>query len=370
MPSWNDLGPAFHTLRELDVSAIREDAERSLLIACIGDPALFERVAVLLRTGDGRRYGAEGGDPLWYMPLAAPSAEVRGADLLLLLLDARTPIRREQVAALNELAELGLPTVIVIGHAELPPDLGAARPAFTDARIVTLPDITAPDAAQRLADALVERLPGERQLAAARRLPGLRTTITRELINSTSFSNASYALASALPEQIPILSVPFAVADILVLTKNQALLVYKLALAHGAPPEFQARIREVLPVIGGAYLWRQIARTLVGLVPVWGVVPKVAIAYAGTYATGVAAWRWFADGELVSAARMRQIASEAMQIGRERAQTLIAAAQAHGEVNQNRVQRTFAQLRERLPWRKTNTASPGAPTDDATPGDQ
>jgi uncharacterized protein (DUF697 family) len=225
--------------------------------------------------------------------------------------------------------------------------------------MVTLPNVAAPDAGQRLAEALFERLPGDRHLAAARRLPGLRAVITRELINSTSFSNASYALASALPEQIPILSVPFAVADILVLTKNQALLVYKLALAHGAPPEFQARIKEVLPVIGGAYLWRQIARTLVGLVPIWGIVPKVAIAYAGTYATGVAAWRWFADGELVSAVRMRQIAEEAMHVGRERAQAMITAAQERGEINQNRLQRTFAELRERLPWRKANPLPPG-----------
>lgn len=365
MPSWNDLGPAFHTLRELDVSAIREDAERPLLIACVGDATLFEYAARLLRTSEGRRYGAEGLDPLHYTTLAVSPDEVRGADLLLILLDARTPLRRDEVASLNRLADLGIPMVIMIGYADLPPDVGAARPAFAYARIVALPDVSAPDAGRLLAEALIERLPAERQLAAARRLPGLRAVITRELINSTSFSNASYALASAIPEQIPILSVPFAVADILVLTKNQALLVYKLALAHGAPPEFQARIREVLPVIGGAYLWRQIARTLVGLVPIWGIVPKVAIAYAGTYATGVAAWRWFADGELVSAARMRQIAQEALQIGRERAQVMIAAAQANGELQQSRFQRTVAQLRDRLPWRK----APPAPADDPARGE-
>jgi uncharacterized protein (DUF697 family) len=360
VPSWNDLGPAFHTLRELDVAGIREDAERSLLIACVGDQALFVQVARLLRTGEGRRYGPEGLDPLHFTTFAVAAEEFRAADLLLVLLDARTALHREDVTALNRLADSGIPMVIVIGYAEMPPDLGAARPAFAYARIVALPDVEAPDAGRRLADALVERLPSERQLAAARRLPGIRAVITRELINNTSFSNASYALASAIPEQIPILSVPFAVADILVLTKNQALLVYKLALAHGAPPEFQARIREVLPVIGGAYLWRQIARTLVGLVPIWGIVPKVAIAYAGTYATGIAAWRWFADGELVSSARMRQIVQEAMVVGRERAQAMIAAAQASGELNHNRWNQLVTQWRERLPWRKT----PPPPGDD------
>ena len=89
----------------------------------------------------------------------------------------------------------------------------------------------------------------------------MRTSSSRT-ISGVSFTNATYALASGLPEQIPILSVPFAAADIIVLTKNQAILVYRLALAYGAPPDFQDRIREVIPVVGGAFLWRQAARSL------------------------------------------------------------------------------------------------------------
>jgi uncharacterized protein (DUF697 family) len=111
-----------------------------------------------------------------------------------------------------------------------------------------------------------------------------------------------------------------------VLTKNQAMLVYRLALAYGAPPDFQSRIREVIPVIGGAFLWRQAARSLVGLIPVWGIVPKVAIAYAGTYTTGVVAWRWFESGEIVSTDQMKQITQEAITIGRARAREIIASA--------------------------------------------
>ena len=53
--------------------------------------------------------------------------------------------------------------------------------------------------------------------------------------------------------------------------------LFRLALAYGALPEFQSRIREVIPVVGGAFLWRQAARSLVGLIPVWGIVPKVSV---------------------------------------------------------------------------------------------
>ena len=101
----------------------------------------------------------------------------------------------------------------------------------------------------------------------------------------------------------------------LVLTKNQALMVYRLGLAYGAPPEFRDRMAELGSVVGGGFAWRQLARSLVGLIPVWGVVPKVAVAYAGTYATGMAAWRWFADNELVSGARLQQ--HQAIARGRE-----------------------------------------------------
>jgi uncharacterized protein (DUF697 family) len=230
-------------------------------------------------------------------------------------------------------------------------------------------DPTTLGAAEGLAKAVLDRLPGELHLAAARRLPGLRVSVAKNLVNSTSLTNATYALTSSLPEQIPILSVPFALADIFILTKNQALMVYRLGLAYGAPPEFPDRMKEVLPVVGGAFLWRQVARSLVGLIPVWGILPKVAVSYSGTYATGVAAWRWFARGELVNGDQLRQLYDEAMARGREQARMLtdrlrrerkaLPAPSDHAPSDlapsthtPNVVQRTIDSVRRRLPWGK------------------
>jgi uncharacterized protein (DUF697 family) len=224
--------------------------------------------------------------------------------------------------------------------------------------MVTLANPQASGAADTLTTALLERLPGELHLAAARRLPGVRACVARNLINSTSFANASYALAAGLPQQIPVLGIPFAAADMLVLTKNQALLVYKLALANGAPPDFQSRIREVLPVLGGAYLWRQLARSLVGLLPVWGLLPKVAIAYAGTYTTGMAAWRWYEGGELVSGTQLKQLSQEALKQGRERAARLIEQARANGQQTPSRMRQLLGKLRPRLPGRQKSALNP------------
>lgn len=284
MPSWNDLGTTFSTLREIDVTAIREECERPLSIACLGEQPALATVVGLLSTSDSRRYGPVGLNPLLIAALGDVrrgglsddlGAALRHADLLLIALDGREPVSAAAAAALRLLADLAMPTVIILGYTGTPPiPAGDTRRAFSFAHVAALPDPQAPQAGDTLAEAVFERLPGDLHMAAARRLPGLRAAYARQLINATSFTNASYALASALPEQIPIFSIPFAAADILVLTKNQAMLVYKLALSHGAPPEFQARIREVLPVLGGAFAWRQIARTLVGLIPVWGSSPR------------------------------------------------------------------------------------------------
>jgi uncharacterized protein (DUF697 family) len=329
LPKWSDFGNIWTTLRELDVNAIREEAERPLAIVCVGHEAALDELDRLLHRG-ANRYPS-GVNPLEIIPLAQASsraAAVGGADMLLLAVDVRQALTGSQAEAFGRLEALATPFLVILLYGERMPTNGAALPPAVAARTFAIADPAALDAADRLAGALLGRLPGELHLSAARRLPGLRPIFARELIASVAFTNATYALASGLPEQIPIISVPFAAADILVLTKNQALLVYKLALAYGAPPDFQARIREVLPVIGGAFLWRQAARSLIGLIPVWGLLPKVAVAYAGTYTTGVAAWRWYESGEIVSSEQVKRISGEAIAIGRARAAEIIGRARA------------------------------------------
>ncbi|MCG8348459.1 MAG: hypothetical protein MI924_11860 [Chloroflexales bacterium] len=365
MPSWNDLGNVLSTVREIDVNAIREESEHPVFVACVGDSEQLETFSRVLHRSGSRRYGPTGSSPLFnYEHMASlPLDELRRADMLVLVCDGRRPWPSAMSSVLDELEDLLLPLLIVVLYGTDQRERSRELPVATITRVVTIADPELPQAADQLATALLDRLPGELHLSVARRVPGLRPFVARNLVNSTSFVNASYALASGLPAQIPILNIPFAAADIVVLTKNQALMVYKLALAHGAPPEFQSRIREVAPVLGGAYVWRQIARSLVGLMPVWGLVPKVTIAYAGTYTTGITAWRWYANGELVLGEQLKRISQEALAQGRARARNLLEQARQSGKESPGLLQRFKARLSQMLPGRRKKPKLT-APTDD------
>jgi uncharacterized protein (DUF697 family) len=312
----NSLSSVLNTLREIDVQAINGDRDRSVVISCVGNATLMGLLRDLCFAAPVGPHSIPGPLPLEHLPSAGRDG-LRLGDLVLLLVDGRRGATKEQLRLLQGLESSPMPYLEVVFYA-LPAE-GPPAP-----HTLFLPDPAVPTAPAALAEALLQRLPAELHLAAAARLPALRAVYTRDLIGGTCFSNASYALVSGLPQQIPLLSLPFAAADILVLTKNQALMVYKLALAHGAPPDFQARLAELMPVVGGGFVWRQLARTLIGLIPLWGLVPKVAIAYAGTYVTGVLAERWYSSNELIAGERLKQLSEQALDYGREQARELIA----------------------------------------------
>jgi uncharacterized protein (DUF697 family) len=89
------------------------------------------------------------------------------------------------------------------------------------------------------------------------------------------------------------------IADILVLTKNQAMLVFKLAAIHGRNVDDRiAILKEIMPVVGSAFFWRTAARTAVSLAPApVAAIPKTAIAGGGTYMVGQTARYYYERGD-------------------------------------------------------------------------
>jgi len=328
-PQWSDFGAIWKTVREVDVNAIRHEAERGVVIVCFGQPAALWWMDRYLRDGPNR-YSLSS-DALALVPLAEAAAYLdllSTADLLIVALDAATPLDGAEQAGLQRLSTTPRASQLVLLFGEAS---GAPAPwsAYLDRGAATLVDPQTPAAAATVCGAVLTALPAEARLAAARRLPGLRPWFAARLTSEVAMSNAAFALASGVPSLVPILGIPMSAADTVILTKNQALMVYRLALACGAPPEFQKRMMEITPVIGGAVVWRQIAGALVGLVPGYGIVPKTAVAFGGTYVVGLAATRWYETGLLTETERKR-IVAEASVKAREVATTMVAQARAAG----------------------------------------
>jgi uncharacterized protein (DUF697 family) len=147
----------------------------------------------------------------------------------------------------------------------------------------------------------------------------LRRPISEDLIREASRANAQFALMSSLPALIPVLGMFLGgMADILVLTKNQAMLVFKLAAIHGRDIDDRIGIlKEILPVIGSAFVWRTAARTAIGFAPApIAALPKAAVAFLGTYTVGQAARYYYERGDAPPPEVLREFQTEARRLYR------------------------------------------------------
>lgn len=326
MAGWTDLGNIWNTFKELDIRPLAEEAERPVVLACVGAVGVGKStlIAALRHTKRAREKVLA---PTLEADLDA-ATHIGAVDVIVLVLDAtRTDFTREaQLFAAWQPA--GRNIVVFYNKMDVAPDaniLSTTLTPWVGAR-VALGSARDPESlAHSFIPRVLDALPAQR-LALARHYPLFRLAIAREFINDTALANASYALGTGFAEIVPALDIPFNVADMIILTKNQALMTYKLGLALGLPTRWQAHVVELGSVVGAGFVWRQIARQLVGLIPVWGIVPKVAVAYAGTYAVGEAILYWYQTGHKMSGRGMRELYADALGRGKQIAQDIVARA--------------------------------------------
>jgi uncharacterized protein (DUF697 family) len=157
---------------------------------------------------------------------------------------------------------------------------------------------------------------GDRVTGFGRALPAFRPAAAKQVIDETSMANAQFSIVSNLPALIPIIGgLAAAGADFIVLTKNQVIMLYKLAAIYGRNLNDQRTIlQEVLPVVGAGLVWRTLAREASAILPfAAGAVPKLAIAYAGTIAVGRAAEYYYRTGLKPTRAQMDEFTAMAME---------------------------------------------------------
>ena len=165
-------------------------------------------------------------------------------------------------------------------------------------------------------------------LPLARQFPVFRAPVVERTIHAVARENALFALATALPDIVPsLLELPWAfgefASDTVFLTGNQIRMAFLIAAAYGKDVGFGGQKGALLSIAAGAFGWRALARELVGKIPLGGgLIPKGAIAYAGTYAVGKGLEFFYRGNGALTRSQRKLVYREALDRGR----TVSAAA--------------------------------------------
>jgi uncharacterized protein (DUF697 family) len=286
----------FERLRgSLNAGAVHAGARRPFKFFVCGDPSLLgELRAVLLAGQDGDSIPFE----------AAAAFETLGRQQSVDTTDARAVIclgrstDRESLG-LDKLAALRLPVLVLVvdrdvtapsGPAQAPPAGGVEEYVVDRIAIETLRG--------RFLPHLIDCCKGI-EVAVGRRLPALRDTVAAKLTRDAAMAALKTAGASAVIDHVPILGVVLGAfasgADMFAITGIQMNLMLNIGATYGRDPDL-GQMWELLPVVGGGFGWRALARELSGFIPVGGIFIKAAIAYAGTVVVGEGVAFYYRNG--------------------------------------------------------------------------
>ncbi len=297
--------------RELDLNAIREELEHAPTVRVLGsDAGSAERVMRLLAPEAAGKEIEVGTLGEWGL-----GAWDRRVPTDLFVIAVGSPLDAMARRALAELSVGEAPLLM----AQLGEASNLLVVGVPEERVVVLSEeASEAEARGRLVTALV-RLAPEVMLPLGRRYPHARQAVADHLIQDTARVNAQFAAVSSLPASIPLVGgVVGDMADMLVLTKNQVLLVFKLAGLYGRDLSLGIRtVAEVLPVVGGAFFWRTTARTLVGLLPGFvSLLPKAVVAYTGTFVVGEMARYYYEYGRKAPPEMVKDIGEQGLRLAR------------------------------------------------------
>jgi uncharacterized protein (DUF697 family) len=300
-------------VREIDLQVIREQALMpfELVVASDRPELAHELRAALSPQGDASPHP-------WIHLVSPETSSSPGTPDAAIVVSATLPLDPRMSELTRGLQRARVPVVVV--HRAAEPVPAKAMPSTTGYVVVT--DFDALGLAT-LATELVSLLPDDRRLAFAHQLPPFRRPVFDLTIEQTARANATYSLTTGLAETVPLLTVPLNLGDMVILTKNQLLMSYRLVLASGRDGEPRKLLTEIIGVLGGGMIFRQLARQLVGFIPVAGLIPKVAIAYGGTWAIGRAVALWVTEGRSVTTDTIRTLSTEGLARGREIARDLV-----------------------------------------------
>jgi len=322
MPGLSSIANVWNNVKEVDLRPIRQEALQSVRIVIVGAPGSGRKTLARQMSIDPARPELRGNAPVLILDLDQNQA-ANDADLILLVMDSRRPDFARETELARSWAEAKKKVVVLINQFTPPAESTALGPwvNWGQRRVIYGPVTDTHFLLKELSPVMIELLP-EKLLALGRNFPLFRVPLANHQINETCFSNAAYSLSTGVAEVVPVLDIPLNVADMFVLTKAQAFLVYKLGLALGFSTDWQDYVNEFGGVLGSGFIFRQLARSLIGLIPAYGIIPKVAVAYSGTYVVGHVVLEWYLTGRHVTKSQMQKLYTQAFARGKNVARSL------------------------------------------------
>lgn len=309
----------FDILRQISLDEVRDDAARHFSIVVTGPDRDARDAMSDMLTGGVR---GSGSPVLDHDAADGWTQEFERASLVVYALSSGS-VSAPDAALLTRIATIGLPVLVttvgspaLVGEAHSLDDFN--RLVNSDRYRVRRVKLPPEGAENQLVRAVLRELEAF-DIALARRLPPFRPFVSAQLINETARANAEFALMSNLPALIPVVGgLVAAGADLFVLTKNQVMLVFKIAAAHGQDIHSSRKVMaEMVPVVGASFFWRSLAREVAAVLPAGvGFIPKTTIAYSGTYVAGRSAQYYYTTGRKPNRELMADFYKEAIMQAR------------------------------------------------------
>lgn len=255
--------------------ALKEIDEKVTLHVCVGHGCPRDLALVVKRVLSAER---SGGTVEVCALDTAPIAGAESPDAALVLVGDDDPSE-----VVSRYARSGVPVALIVEGALDVPGIDLPEQALS------LVGVIASSSADDLPDKLASWLAGsvDKGIALAANFPFCRAAVVDELVRRCAVENAAVGAISLIPG-----------SDLPIMCANQAMLALDIAAAYGRGLE-PARAAELAGVLGAGFVWRSLARSLVGLVPGLGFALKAGVGYGGTIALG-SALRLRFEAELLS----------------------------------------------------------------------
>ena len=241
-------------------------------------------------------------------------AAVRGAGVVIMLLDAAQGLREGDIALYRALRKSNQPVVVVLNKVDLLHKSGLLRRGGDQAEVdkvvadmsnylatpvIPISAKTGSNVAERLIPAVLAQQPAM-AVAIGRELPAFRRMAAQQVIKRSMLIST---IAGAEP--IPFIDIPIVIA-------KQVQMVTRLAAVYGEPLESK-NARELMgAILGGLsvrYLAQQGAKfaareTVAKVIPIAGNIVAASFAAAGTWAIGQAVAQYYESGKRLSMAEL------------------------------------------------------------------